>query len=45
MAFLGGLVMIFEDVKSGEMLDFIEFCRSGYRSKKCEKYMEIMKNV
>ena len=24
--------MIFDDVKSGEMLDFSEFCRSGYRS-------------
>ena len=24
--------MIFDDVKSGEMLDFSGFCRSGYRS-------------
>ena len=25
-------MVIFDDVKSGEMLDFSEFCRSGYRS-------------
>ena len=31
--FLDWLVVIFDDVKSGEMVDFIEFCRSGYRSK------------
>ena len=29
---LGVRVMIFGDVKSGEMLDFVGFCRSGYRS-------------
>ena len=28
----GGIVVIFDDVKSGEMLDFSGFCRSGYRS-------------
>ena len=28
----GGIVVIFDGVKSGEMLDFSEFCRSGYRS-------------
>ena len=28
----GGIVVIFGDVKSGEMLDFSMFCRSGYRS-------------
>ena len=28
----GGIVVIFDDVKSGEMLDFNGFCRSGYRS-------------
>ena len=32
----GWLVVIFDDVKSGEMVDFIEFCRSGYRSKNGE---------
>ena len=25
-------MVIFDGVKSGEMLDFSEFCRSGYRS-------------
>ena len=29
---LGVRVVIFGDVKSGEMLDFVGFCRSGYRS-------------
>ena len=28
----GGIVVIFDDVKSGEMLDFSVFCRSVYRS-------------
>ena len=28
----GGIMVIFDGVKSGEMLDFSEFCRSGYRS-------------
>ena len=28
----GGIVVIFDGVKSGEMLDFGGFCRSGYRS-------------
>ena len=28
----GGIVVIFGVVKSGEMLDFSGFCRSGYRS-------------
>ena len=27
-----GIVVIFDDVKSGEMLDFSGFYRSGYRS-------------
>ena len=34
IAFLGGLVVIFDVVGSGEMLDFIEFYRSAYRSEK-----------
>ena len=28
----GVIVVIFGDVKSGEMLDFSMFCRSGYRT-------------
>ena len=28
----GGIVVIFDGVKNGEMLDFGWFCRSGYRS-------------
>ena len=28
----GGIVVIFDNVKSGKMLDFSGFCRSGYRS-------------
>ena len=28
----GGIVVIFNGVKSGEMLDFTGFCRSGYRT-------------
>ena len=31
---LGGIVVIFDGVKSGEMLDFSMFCRSGYRTRK-----------
>ena len=26
------IVVIFDGLKSGEMLDFVGFCRSGYRS-------------
>ena len=29
---LGGIVVIFDGVKSGEMLDFSMFCRSRYRT-------------
>ena len=32
MGFFGVIVMIFDGVKSGEMLDFSGFYRSGYRS-------------
>ena len=39
--FFGWLVVIFDGVKSGEMLDFIEFCRSGYRSKNGENVLEV----
>ena len=28
----GGIVVIFDGVKSGEMLDFSGFCRSGHRT-------------
>ena len=28
----GGIVVIFDGVKNGEMLDFAGFCRSGYRT-------------
>lgn len=35
--FFGGLVVIFDGLKSGEMLDFVGVCRSGYRSKNGEK--------
>ena len=28
----GGIVVIFNDMKNGEMLDFSGFARSGYRS-------------
>ena len=31
--FLGGIMVIFDGVKSGEMLDFSGFYRMGYRSK------------
>ena len=30
-------MVIFDGVKSGEMLDFVGVCRSGYRSKNGEK--------
>ena len=33
----GGIVVIFDDVKSGEMLDFSGFYRSGYRTQNGEK--------
>ena len=33
----GGIVVIFDGVKSGEMLDFSGFCRSGYRTQNGEK--------
>ena len=32
MGFFGVIVVIFDGVKSGEMLDFSGFCRSVYRS-------------
>lgn len=32
MAFLGGLVVIFDGVRMGEMLDFTGFARSQYRT-------------
>ena len=32
MIFLGEIVVIFGVVKSGGMLDFSMFCRSGYRT-------------
>ena len=32
MGFFGVIVVIFDGVKSGEMLDFSGFARSGYRS-------------
>ena len=31
---LGWIVVIFDGVKSGEMLDFSMFCRSHYRTRK-----------
>ena len=31
----GGIMVIFDGVKSGEMLDFSMFYRSGYRSGVC----------
>ena len=37
IGFFGGLVMIFDGVKSGEMVDFVGVCRSGYRSESGEK--------
>ena len=37
MGFFGGLVVIFDGVKSGEIIDFVGVCRSGYRSKSGEK--------
>ena len=30
----GGIVVIFDGVKSGEMLDFSGFCRTHYRTRK-----------
>ena len=36
----GGIVVIFDGVKSGEMLDFVGFCRSGYRTQNGEKRVE-----
>ena len=30
----GGIVVIFDGVKSGEMLDFVGFCRTHYRTRK-----------
>ena len=36
----GGIVVIFDGVKSGEMLDFSGFCRSGYRTQNGEKRVE-----
>ena len=33
----GGIMVIFDGVKSGEMLDFSMFCRSGYRTQNGEK--------
>ena len=35
MGFYDGIVVIFGVVKSGEMLDFSGFARSGYRSDFC----------
>ena len=32
--FFNGLMVIFDGVKSGEMVDFVGVCRSGYRSEK-----------
>ena len=31
--FFGGIVVIFDSLKSGEMLDFVGFCRSAYRTR------------
>ena len=36
----GGIVVIFDDVKSGEILDFSMFCRSGYRTQNGEKRVD-----
>ena len=33
---LSGIVVIFDGVGSGEMLDFTGFCRSRYRTRKLE---------
>ena len=38
MGFFGGLVMIFDDVKSGEMLDFVEFVEVGIEVKVVKMY-------
>ena len=32
MGIFGGIVVIFDGVKNGEILDFSGFCRSGYRT-------------
>ena len=32
IGFLGGILMIFDGVKMGEMLDFVGFARTHYRS-------------
>ena len=32
MGFLGGILMIFDGVKMGEMLDFVGFARTHYRT-------------
>ena len=32
LVFYGGIVVIFGDMESGEMLDFVGFARSWYRS-------------
>lgn len=37
MAFLGGLVVIFDGVKSGEMLDLLSFIEAGIEVKSGEK--------
>ena len=34
MGFYGGILVIFSGMKSGEMLDFVGVCRSGYRTQK-----------
>ena len=34
-------MVIFDGVKSGEMLDFVGVCRSGYRSKNGENVWEV----
>ena len=39
--FFGWLVVIFDGVKSGEMIDFVGVCRSGYRSKNGENVWEV----
>lgn len=45
----GGIVVIFDGVESGKMLDFNGVCRSGYRSgylgemsRKCRFYKEFV---
>ena len=36
----GGIVVIFDGVKNGGMLDFGGFCRSGYRTQNGEKRVD-----